>query len=737
MGRSWILWGGVVLCVLTAIGGTVGAGAIDAPAPADPSDDTDAFATVEGQPVEAAVLRGPEPTVNLGHLTGTKPDATETPARAGLLSVGSSTAHTSVSADSVGSATPQSAAATTTSDDRPIEATIDVDILPPGERQVKVVVNISAPDEYPIGPYWIRFWYAVDSIEVLESNDIQVFDFGETTQLLWTETQHNASITFRYDPTHERSPGSYDFGAGEEWALLRSTQSPAWSDHVEERIEPAGIRGEQLVLIGEHETYQRTVHGQELTLIVPDAAEMDESPTDVVESLAYEARVLRVGNRNDIHYHFVTTTPIRGGGWAPGNNLEVWTRDGTSLSWNTWGHEYVHTRQGYNSPDANWLREAVASYYQRLLAYKQGHRIFASFQRGHEIEENIHGDVVLAEPRTWESRSDYDKGALVLAALDVEIRERTDGERSYQDVMRRLNDARNVDHETFADAVEAVVGEPMDEFMDRYVLGDEIPDVPDDPDRYRTGEFEFDVEYDRSIQVDAPPESDDVTPVLVEEPATVTIDLVNDGNDAAVRPTVDLELPDGWELIDASVGGAAHRWSIDDGTATADVFGPEERATLEVEVVPDRAGVEELGVLVTDEDGNQADDRVELHAIEAPTAAVSVNEFTLAKGEEVRVDASPSDAGGDIVAYEWDLMGDGTIDETTDESAVTFAPETLGNRTVSLRITDEYGLSDVAEIPVTVEPTGLHPSHDSQPGFGQGIALLSVVFVTLLLARRR
>jgi hypothetical protein len=80
----------------------------------------------------------------------------------------------------------------------------------------------------------------------------------------------------------------------------------------------------------------------------------------------------------------------------------------------------------------------------------------------------------------------YAKGARVLAALDVEIRTRSGGEATLQDVMAGLNAHEGtVTHDAFERYVSAAAGEPMGDWLDRYVRGPAAPQVPEDRSLYR------------------------------------------------------------------------------------------------------------------------------------------------------------------------------------------------------------------------------------------------------------
>jgi predicted metalloprotease with PDZ domain len=151
---------------------------------------------------------------------------------------------------------------------------------------------------------------------------------------------------------------------------------------------------------------------------------------------------------------------------------------------------------GENYTRLLWVAEGVTSYYDRLLVRRAGQMTDKDFldavARSFESLQNTPGRQKMSieeasfdawiryyrpdENSTNVSVSYYDKGAIVGMLLDLEIRKRTNGARSLDDVMRQLytdfgKKNRNVTPEDFQRAAEQQAGGSLDDFFRRYVRG--------------------------------------------------------------------------------------------------------------------------------------------------------------------------------------------------------------------------------------------------------------------------
>ncbi|MCY4731478.1 hypothetical protein KY092_13035 [Natronomonas gomsonensis] len=295
-------------------------------------------------------------------------------------------------------------------------------------------------------------------------------------------------------------PGTYRYVDAGDWAIVQRPQlsiayqyrgaEPALQRRYDVDGEGVTSSDGSVMYLGPHDEYTDTTAGQRFRLVVPEAAALRPSVDAVLSALGDAAARLDVGGRNDEVLAIAAPTGVGWGslGVQSGAN-GFWTQDDCRLDNvnNTWIHEYVHTRQEWDrSASTKWLVEATTEYYASLFTYRRGQAPFSAF---HDyVSTNRDSGSVLVDPKQWtSSQAYYTKGRRVLAALDLEIREATGGESTFQDVFRRINAYnRPLTHTAFVDIVAEVAGRRLDDWLDRYVCGSASPEIPDDEGAFKS-----------------------------------------------------------------------------------------------------------------------------------------------------------------------------------------------------------------------------------------------------------
>ncbi len=137
-------------------------------------------------------------------------------------------------------------------------------------------------------------------------------------------------------------------------------------------------------------------------------------------------------------------------------------------------------------------------------------------------------------------------------------------------------------------------------------------------------------------------------------------------------------------------------------------------------------------VRVTDDDGltDEASTTVTIGELVPPVAAGSAEQEDVGLTTALFDGSASSDEDGTVEQYDWDFDNDGTYD-LTDGGPTPPAHDYggFGSFTATLRVTDNDGLQDTTEIPVTlVEPANDPPVADLVPTPETGDAPLDVVW---------
>jgi len=126
-------------------------------------------------------------------------------------------------------------------------------------------------------------------------------------------------------------------------------------------------------------------------------------------------------------------------------------------------HELVHVAQSYRAAkDEDWIVEGIAEYYTLAIMLRSGTISGKRFERGIDRTEEWAGESAgLQAERSSGARTA--KGVTVMRELDLELRERTGGRYSLDDVARQLaEDGKPVSTERLREIATELVGGPLE-----------------------------------------------------------------------------------------------------------------------------------------------------------------------------------------------------------------------------------------------------------------------------------
>jgi hypothetical protein len=450
---------------------------------------------------------------------------------------------------------PSAAAADATgvqSDDTIVER-VEYDLLPSQPDTVEARIVYEVPD----GLRSLNVTVGGGQYEVRATDG---FDASGGGTFEWDGSDGGGTITIRHavdESFREESADQQFVGGTREWAIVTRPQtSTRWcctnvASELEYRLATVGegYAGDRFAFLGSHETLTESVDGEQLTLVVPDAADPASDPAEILASMTYASEQLRFENRNEEVVTIVAPASIDWGppGLAIGADARVTADARVDDPVNVWVHEYVHTRQYRDAEvrggdavadDAHWLIEGSADYYAALMSLREGRIDYETFrdvlERG--TEEPASG-VVLAEPATWaDNDAEYEKGALVVGAIDRELRAATDGTVTFQAIMAEWNSAETFTGDDLEAAVAGRADDDAGEFVRTHTRTEATPSTWDrttHADRFdaRIARFDYDVVSDPPLSIAGPYREGAIEePLVIGETiaARVTVENVGD-----------------------------------------------------------------------------------------------------------------------------------------------------------------------------------------------------------------
>lgn len=266
----------------------------------------------------------------------------------------------------------------------------------------------------------------------------------------WDGNTRSPSITYKLNVNNTDNRDRYQTVDAGEWAIVETPSIPySWSASEEievttvNRVAGPGVSKDGFTFLGEYSTVGANANDQRFQLVIPEAANLTEDPDAILDNIKYASDRLQVGGRDNKVIMIA----------APSSNQLQWAHGGTahdSIFWvqdsikvdspnNAWVHEYIHTRQNFNTTeDFEWFIEASAEYYAALYTLQQEQIGFKEFSRSLTEGHNRYGNVILTTT-DHPSPAQYNKGGFVVGRTDQRIRNATNGSGSLTEIFKQLN----------------------------------------------------------------------------------------------------------------------------------------------------------------------------------------------------------------------------------------------------------------------------------------------------------
>lgn len=337
----------------------------------------------------------------------------------------------------------------------------------PGKIDVTVTANI----DLSVTEFYIFLPESGTPVSMDEFERSSTRSRQNRTTYEWDGSSRRASVTYELEVNNTGSGeiGSQTVDTGD-WALIDTPYVGWWwqtstSDPVDPTVETniagSGALADDFAFLGEYTTRTHQAHNQEFRLIIPDAANLTESPEAIFDNLAYTSDKLRVGDRDPKVTIIVAPTVGNWTGPTSGSASDsaFWAIDTSPVgtAGDIWIHEYVHTRQNYTTTDDfRWFDEGSAVYYSALYPLQRDQIDWVRFRNYLTRAPREEQTAILTESGSGGALSQYSKGGVVAARGDYELRRATGDEVSLQNIIEQLNaepeEVSNTDYIEYIDS---------------------------------------------------------------------------------------------------------------------------------------------------------------------------------------------------------------------------------------------------------------------------------------------
>lgn len=319
-------------------------------------------------------------------------------------------------------------------------------------------------------------------------------------------TKELVPLSTRSGPTSNNRPTTqrYEILPPEGWNVAAPGHNTGENTYELEPLVAQETAPDEYLAVGEFEVAERRVDGTIVRAAVLPGTSPPHTASEVAEFLAEITPTLhdqfgRHGSEELPRLGLVTPAGYETGGTARGHSFIANERrgfynvgEGRSL----YAHEYTHTFQQHHS-STGFFSEGILSYLQNLILLDAGVISVSEFRelfRRWVTTPRLQLGGPILTPATDDI---YHKAAAVFAALDLDIRARTDGNANITDFIIAVNNqpfngddeySYGISHREALAALNEITGHDYTAFFDLYVTGDAYP-VEVLADNYKPGNY--------------------------------------------------------------------------------------------------------------------------------------------------------------------------------------------------------------------------------------------------------
>lgn len=359
----------------------------------------------------------------------------------------------------------------------------DIDIILEQERSKTIQAQINASR-------------SSNRFSVLLGRGAKWNDTGElidtiSGRYIWNDTRQSMTISYNYStkPVSRRGIHRVQFYDRKSWAFAPSVRTSTRNANLTTKSE--GVVVGPYVYFGDYYSNSVQADGQDIKFIVGKGSHLNTEWA--TESIQSTSSYVQFGTKpENISILAIPASPEKYSGLTIFSRLDQQsivilgkvsegkygilskTRSPLVIS-----HEYVHTRQinWELGPKMTWLREATAHYYAIETLYRSNTISDEAYRTYWLMQQNgITRGAILTNQSTWGPRTEYSRGAFVLAELDRRIRDTTDGNASLQTVIQKASLDSYTSFQEFNSTIERVADEKTASWFAKHTKSSTVPE---------------------------------------------------------------------------------------------------------------------------------------------------------------------------------------------------------------------------------------------------------------------
>jgi len=233
------------------------------------------------------------------------------------------------------------------------------------------------------------------------------------------------------------------------------------------------------VFVGSCEKISRNIKGEQVDYIRPHTALAPAAPPaeEFFKAIEAAAEMISISNPRPSVGFIVSEVAGYVAGRAVSGLVSRPSYIASHTSIPTIVHEYLHNQEQYSAIGDRWVSEGLVSFFQHRIGYKFGYSSLRPGDYGFDPLKGSTSNSII-----------YNKGAALYFALDLKLRELSNGDTNVTDVFQAMNNYdEHIRHEDFKTIVGQIADQNLDDWLDERIVEPHALTLPDNLEDYYEG----------------------------------------------------------------------------------------------------------------------------------------------------------------------------------------------------------------------------------------------------------